>query len=108
MLAPEEELARPEFAARVHALLDGAENLAPLQAAVEDGTAQTDAAEHALEKRIQNAMDFVHATFGAGQELLIFLTRLKHLPGADAFLKENKRYRALCAEILPDELEKTL
>ena len=71
-------------------------------------TAQTDAAEHALEKRIQNAMDFVHATFGAGQELLIFLTRLKNLPGADAFLKENKRYRALCAEILPDELEKTL
>ena len=53
-------------------------------------------------------MDFVHATFGAGQELLIFLTRLKHLPGADAFLKENKRYRALCAEVLPDELEKTL
>ena len=53
-------------------------------------------------------MDFLHATFGAGQELLIFLTRLKNLPGADAFLKENKRYRALCAEILPDELEKTL
>ena len=108
VLAPEEELREREFAARVHALLDGAENLAPLQAAVEDGTAQTDAAEHALEKRIQNAMDFVHATFGAGQELLIFLTRLKNLPGADAFLKENKRYRALCAEILPDELEKTL
>ena len=108
VLAPEEELREREFAARVHALLDGAENLAPLQAAVEDGTAQTDAAEHALEKRIQNAMDFVHATFGAGQELLIFLTRLKNLPGADAFLKENKRYRALCAEVLPDELEKTL
>ena len=108
VLAPEEELREREFAARVHALLDGAENLAPLQAAVEDGTAQTDAAEHALEKRIQNAMDFVHATFGAGQELLIFLTRLKHLPGADAFLKKNERYHTLCAEVLPDELEKTL
>ena len=108
VLAPEEELREREFAARVHALLDGAENLAPLQAAVEDGTAQTDAAEHALEKRIQNAMDFVHATFGAGQELLIFLTRLKNLPGADAFLKKNERYHMLCAEILPDELEKTL
>ena len=108
VLAPEEEAREREFAASVHALLDHAEGLAPLQAAVEDGTAQTDAAEHALEKRIQNAMDFVYATFGAGQELLIFLTRLKNLPGADAFLKENKRYRALCAEILPDELEKTL
>ena len=53
-------------------------------------------------------MDFVHATFGAGQELLIFLTRLKHLPGADAFLKKNERYHTLCAEVLPDELEKTL
>ena len=108
VLAPEEEAWEREFAASVHALLDHAEGLAPLQVAVNDVTAQTDAAEHALEKRIQNAMDFVHATFGAGQELLIFLTRLKHLPGADAFLKENKRYRALCAEILPDELEKTL
>ena len=108
VLAPEEEAWEREFAASVHALLDHAEGLAPLQAAVKDGTAQTDAADHALEKRIQNAMDFVHATFGAGQELLIFLTRLKNLPGADAFLKENKRYRALCAEILPDELEKTL
>lgn len=108
VLAPEEEAREREFAASVHALLDHAEGLAPLQVAVKDGTAQTDAAEHALEKRIQNAMDFVHATFGAGQELLIFLTRLKHLPGADAFLKENKRYRALCAEVLPDELEKTL
>ena len=53
-------------------------------------------------------MDFVHETFGAGQELLIFLTRLKALPGADVFLQGNERYRALCAEALPDELEQTL
>ena len=108
VLASEEEAREREFAARVHALLDHAEGLAPLQAAVEDGIARTGAAERSLAEKLQNAMDFVHATFGAGQELLIFLTRLKHLPGADAFLKENKRYRALCAEVLPDELEKTL
>ena len=108
VLASEEEAREREFAARVHALLDHAEGLAPLQAAVEDGIARTGAAERSLAEKLQNAMDFVHATFGAGQELLIFLTRLKNLPGADAFLKENKRYRALCAEILPDELEKTL
>lgn len=107
-MASEEEAWEREFAASMHALLDHAEGLAPLQVAVKDGTAQTDAAEHALEKRIQNAMDFMYATFDTGQELLIFLTRLKHLPSADAFLKKNERYHTLCAEILPDELEKTL
>ena len=108
VLAPEEELREREFAARVHALLDGAEGLAPLQAAVEDGIARTDAAERSLAEKLQNAMDFMYATFDTGQELLIFLTRLKNLPSADAFLKKNERYHTLCAEILPDELEKTL
>ena len=50
----------------------------------------------------------MYAAFDTGQELLIFLTRLKNLPSADAFLKKNERYHTLCAEILPDELEKTL
>ena len=108
VLAPEEETRERQFAASVHARIDGADSLEPLQKAAEDGRTRTETQRQELTARLQNAMDFVRATFGAGQELLIFLTRLKTLPGADAFLKENKRYRALCAEILPDELEKTL
>ena len=64
--------------------------------------------ESSCSAQLDNAMGFVYDTFGAGQELLIFLTRLKNLPGADAFLKKNERDHTLCAEILPDELEKTL
>ena len=108
VLAPEEETRERQFAASVHARIDGASNLSALQAAAEAGKAQKDAAERELTARLQNAMDFVRATFGAGQELLIFLTRLKNHPGADAFLKENERFRTLCSEVLPDELEKTL
>ena len=108
VLAPEEETRERQFAASVHARIDGADSLEPLQKTAEDGKARTDAQRRELTARLQNAMDFVRATFGAGQELLIFLTRLKTLPGADAFLKENERFHTLCSEVLPDELEKTL
>ena len=53
-------------------------------------------------------MAFVYETFGAGHELLIFLTQLKNLPGANSFLKESERYPALCKQTLPEELAKTL
>ena len=53
-------------------------------------------------------MAFVYETFGAGHELLIFLTQLKNLPGANSFLKESERYGVLCKQALPEELAKTL
>ena len=53
-------------------------------------------------------MGFLNDTFGAGHELLIFLTQLGHLPGAQALLPGSARYRTLCRQTLPEELAKDL
>ena len=108
VLPAEEERRERRFSGTVHALLDGADDLTALRQAAKAGREQLDAENAALERNIQNAMGFVRETFGAGQELLIFLTQLKNLPGADAFLKENEDYRELCRQTLPEELAKTL
>ena len=53
-------------------------------------------------------MGFVYDTFGAGHELLIFLTQLGRLPGAQAFLPGSARYRTLCRQTLPEEMANDL
>ena len=53
-------------------------------------------------------MGFVYDTFGAGHELLVFLTQLGRLPGAQAFLSGSARYRTLCRQTLPEELATNL
>ena len=108
VLAADEQARQLYFAARMHALLDGAENLSAAQNEAQQRREALDASGKALAQHLEHAMDFVRQTFGAGHELLIFLTQLKLLPGADGFLKASEQYRALCAAVLPEEMEKHL
>lgn len=55
-----------------------------------------------ISARLENAMQFVAVTFGAGQELLVFLTQLENLPGISPFLKQSGRYNALLRSVLPE------
>lgn len=52
-----------------------------------------------LLEQITHGMRFVQQTFGMGQELLIFLTRLECLPGAGGLLKETG-HAALLAQLV--------
>ena len=108
VLPAAEESAERRFAAKVHALLDGADDTGALTAEAARMERETAALRGKTAGKIENAMSFVRETFGAGHELLIFLTQLKNLPGAGGFLKESERYLALCKETLPEELAKTL
>ena len=108
VLSAEEEAKERRFAARAHALLDEADDLLPLQDAIKDAQAAVQEKKQTFSQHLSHAMAFVRETFGAQQELLVFLTRLRTLPGAAAFLSGSEQYRALCAEVLPDEMEHAL
>ena len=108
VLPAEEEAAERRFSACVHAQLDEAQGIPSL-------TAEKDARAEALEKswqtisaHLENAMRFVRETFGAGQELLVFLTQLDALPEARRFLQCSAAYAELCAEVMPEQMAKNL
>ena len=108
VLPAAEEAAERRFAAKAHALLDGADDTAALEQEAQSLAAQENALRDQAAAKLDRAMAFVYETFGAGHELLIFLTQLKNLPGANSFLKESERYSALCKQTLPEELAKNL
>ena len=108
VLPAAEEASERRFAAKAHALLDGANDTAALEAQTQALAAQTQTLREKTARKLDHAMAFVYETFGSGHELLIFLTQLKNLPGADSFLKESERYVTLCKQTLPEELAKTI
>ena len=108
VLPAEEEAQERRFAARLHALLDGADDLSALRQEEDRCRKALLQQKSSCAMQLDNAMGFVHDTFGAGHELLIFLTQLGHLPGAQVFLSGSARYKALCAQTLPEELAKDL
>ena len=108
VLPAAEEASERRFAAKAHALLDGANDTAALEAQTQALAAQTKTLREKTARKLDHAMAFMYETFGPGHELLIFLTQLKNLPGADGFLKESERYPALCKKTLPEELAKTI
>ena len=108
VLSADEQARQLYFAARVHALLDGAEDLSAAQHEAQQSRKALEMSGQMLSQHLEHAMGFVRQTFGAGHELLIFLTQLKLLPGSDGFLKASEQYRALCAAVLPEEMEKHL
>ena len=108
VLSGEEEARERRFSGTVHAHLDAAYTLDALLRESTDRQRTVERACLRLEEHLDHALQFVRDTFGAGHELLIFLTQLKALPGIAPFLKASARYAAACAEALPEELEKTL
>ena len=98
-LSPEEDAAERRFAALVRPLLEGASDLAPLRSALAARERADAAAADAFAAQLDHALAFVPETFGAGQELLIFLTQLALLPGAEPFLRQNPRCAALRREL---------
>ena len=108
VLPEQEELAERRFAARVHALLDGADDLTPLLLAKEEARQAQDAQEQAFAAHLENAMRFVRRSFGPGQELLIFLTQLKLLPGVKPFLQASAQFGALWQEVSPEQMAASL
>ena len=108
VLPPGEQARERHLAARLHALLDDADDLAALRQEAERCRQALLQQESSCSALLDNAMGFVYDTFGAGHELLIFLTQLGRLPGAQAFLPGSARYRTLCRQTLPEELAKDL
>ncbi len=109
VLPPGEQARERHLAARLHALLDDADDLAALRQEAERCRQALLQQESSCSAQLDNAMGFVYDTFGVGHELLIFLTQLGHLPGAQALLPGSATIPGRSArEILPDELEKTL
>lgn len=94
-LPPDEEAAERRFAARVRALLENADDLEPLRREEQSRRQALAEAEQTLLRHLQNAIRFVHETFGPGQELLIFLTRLENLPQTARFLPQTEHHRLL-------------
>ena len=108
VLPPGEQARERHLAARLHALLDDADDLAALRQEAERCRKALLQQESSCSAQLDNAMGFVYDTFGAGHELLVFLTQLGRLPGAQAFLSGSARYRTLCRQTLPEELAKNL
>lgn len=94
-LPPDEEAAERRFAARVRALLENADDLEALRREEQSRRQALAEAEQTLLRHLQNAIRFVHETFGPGQELLIFLTQLENLPQAARFLPQTEHHRLL-------------
>ena len=98
-ISPEEEHAERRFAALVHRLLDGMRTLDALTAEEAARRAAIADAEQTLRERLERAMRFVQATFGSGQELLIFLTQLETLPDGRRFLQACPCYAAFLKDV---------
>lgn len=98
-ISPEEEHAERRFAALVHRLLDGMRTLDALTAEEAARRAAIVDAEQTLRERMERAMRFVQATFGSGQELLIFLTQLETLPDGMRFSQACPCYAAFLKDV---------
>lgn len=98
-LPPDEEAAERRFAARVRALLENADDLEALRREEQSRKQALAEAEQTLLRHLQNAIRFVHETFGPGQELLIFLTQLENLPQTARFLPQTE-HRHLLEELI--------
>ncbi len=96
-----EEAAERQFAKRVHALLDHEDELTLLLQEEARCRQARLSAQETLAGKLENAMQFVFSTFGAGQELLVFLTQLENLPDCKRFLQRSARYQALLSRVLP-------
>ena len=107
-LPAEEEAAERRFSACVHARLDGAQELSALTEEKNARAAELEKRGQMIAAHLENAMRFVRETFGAGQELLVFLTQLDTLPEARRFLQRSAAYAELCEEILPEQMTKEL
>lgn len=107
-LSAEEEAAERRFSACVHARLDGAQELSALTEEKNVRAAELEKRGQTIAAHLENAMRFVRETFGAGQELLVFLTQLDTLPEARRFLQHSAAYAELCEEILPEQMTKEL
>ena len=107
-LSAEEEAAERRFSACVHARLDGAQELSALTEEKNVRAAELEKRGQTIAAHLENAMRFVRETFGAGQELLVFLTQLDALPEARRFLQRSAAYAELCGEVLPEQMTKEL
>ena len=96
------------FSACVHARLDDAQELSALTEEKNVRTAELEKRGQTISAHLENAMRFVRETFGAGQELLVFLTQLDALPEARRFLQRSAAYAELREEILPEQMAKRL
>ena len=105
VLSPEEDAAERRFAGCVHALVDAADDgLDGLRAETLRHSAALDDAARTADMHLENALRFVRATFGAGQELLVFLTQLAALPEAGRFLRSCALYAQMENELSPEHL----
>lgn len=107
-LSAEEEAAERRFSACVHARLDDAQELSALTEEKNVRAAELEKRGQTIAAHLENAMRFVRETFGAGQELLVFLTQLDALPEARRFLQHSAAYAELCGEVLPEQMTKGL
>lgn len=107
-LSAEEEAAERRFSACVHARLDDAQELSALTEEKNVRAAELEKRGQTIAAHLENAMRFVRETFGAGQELLVFLTQLDTLPEARRFLQRSAAYAELCGEVLPEQMTKGL
>lgn len=101
VLSAEDETAELHIIRVLHSLLDQTSDLSAL---AQETVRQCQTAEQASESfaaHMENAMAFVHQTFGPGQELLIFLTQLEALPDSRRFLDASPTYSSLLAQVLP-------
>lgn len=99
VLLPEEERAERFFASRIHSLLDMAPDLSALRQEEKQSIQSLQASGQKFLLHLRNAIRFTKETFGAGQELLIFLTQLEQLPQIKPFLAQTD-HEALLQQLL--------
>ena len=80
-------------------LLRGAENLDSLRQEEARRRTAIVTAEAELRMRMEYAAKFVRKTFGAGQELLIFLTQLESVEGGQRIIKESREILGMIEEV---------
>ena len=100
-ISGKERAAEQTLSAVVRGLLNGAENLDRLRQEEARRRTAMEAAEAALRTRAEHAVKFVRKTFGAGQELLIFLTQLESVEGGQRIIKESQEILGMIEEVGP-------
>ena len=98
-ISAKERAAERTFCAVVSGLLRGAENLDRLRQEEARRRTAIETAEAELRMRMEHAAKFVRKTFGAGQELLIFLTQLESVEGGQRIIKESREILGMIEEV---------
>ena len=98
-ISAKERAAERTFCAVVSGLLRGAENLDRLRQEEARRRTAIETAEAELRMRMEYAAKFVRKTFGAGQELLIFLTQLESVEGGQRIVKESREILGMIEEV---------